>query len=113
MPWLLGRDWEAGSELFPRPVWWALLAAPLSLFAAWLVPHSSQDVAKAVMIALYAVSGLCALFAVPTAVFLLAFKPQYRNVANFLLTLIAAIPLAVTLLVLLVYILGATGGRIH
>jgi len=78
-----------------------------------MVPYSTSDAVRVVKLLLFALSGLCALSAVPTAVFLLAFRPQYRNTDNVVMTLIAAVPLTVTMFVLLIFILGATGGRIH
>jgi len=114
MPWLLGRDWTAGEESFPRLLRWALVAAPLCLVAAWMVPYHHGDAVKAVMILLYAVGGLCALLAVPTAVFRLAFRPQYRNRANLVMTLIAAIPFALAAFVLLLWAaITITGGSLH
>ena len=114
MPWLLGREWASGQESFPRLLRWALVAAPLCLVAAWMVPYTNSDAVKAVMIFLYAVGGLCGLLAVPTAIFLVSFRPQYRNRANLLITLVAAIPFIVaTLTVFLLWALMATGGSIH
>ena len=114
MPWLLGREWASGQESFPRPHRWALVAAPLSLAVAWMIPYSIRDAVRAAGILLFAISALCALFAVPTAVSLLAFRPQYRNGANIVLTLIAAIPFAISAFLLLIWVaMEITGGNIH
>ena len=114
MPWLFGRDFAAGPEPFPRFLRWALVAAPLCLVAAWMVPYNHGDAVKLVMILLYAVGGLCGLLAVPAAVFLLASRPQYRNRANLVTTLVAAIPFVIaTFTVFFLWALMATGGRLH
>jgi hypothetical protein len=114
MPWLFGRDWAAGEESFPRLLRWALMAAPLIMIAAWFVPYSTRDAVRIVMILLYAASALCALLAVPTAVSLLAFKPQYRNGDNVVMTLIAAIPFVLAAFALLLWVaITITGGSLH
>ena len=114
MPWLFGIDWDEGHAPFPRLLRWALVAAPLALVAGWIVPYSTSDVVRGVKILFWAVSGLCALFAVPTAVFALVFRPHYRNGANLLMTLIAAIPFALATFVILILVAGwVTGGNIH
>ena len=114
MPWLFGREWAAGQEPFPRLLRWALVAAPLTLVAAWMVPYSTSDAVRAVKILMFAVSALCALSAFPAAVWLLAFRPQYRIQANLGMTLIAAIPFAVALFVTLLWTaLAVTGGSLH
>lgn len=118
MPWLLGRDWDAGSTPFPSPLRWALVAAPLAFAATWvlgwMVSYPQGDAVRIAAILLYAVSGLCAVIGVPTAACLLAFRPQYRNAGNFVMTLIAAIPFAVAVFAILLFsALAITGGRIH
>ena len=118
MPWLLGKHRDAGSESFPRLVAWALVAAPLTFAATWVlgqvVPYPQGDAVRIGAVVLYAVSGLCALAAVPTAVFLLAFRPQYRNPGNFVITLIAAIPFAVAVFAILIFsAIAITGGSLH
>ena len=118
MPWLFGRDWAAGLESFPRLLRWALVAAPFFLVAALIVgriaPHPGSDALRIAYVVLLVVSGLCALLAVPTAVLQLAFRPQYRNGANLVMTLIAAIPFAMAAFVLLLWAaVTITGGSLH
>jgi len=66
--------------------------------------------AKEVVLVLYLLGALNALLAVPVAVFLLVRNPYYINRANIVLTLLAAIPFV--LLVMVVVTLGA-GGPFH
>ena len=118
MPWLLGRDWAAGEAPFSRLLRWALVASPLFFVAALvvgrIVPHPASDALRIAYIVLLAASGLCALLAVPTAVFQLAFRPQYRNRTNFVMTLIAAIPFVMAAFVLLLWAAATiTGGSFH
>ena len=117
MPWLFGRDWAAGPEPFPRLLRWALVAAPLFLVVAlivgWTVPYPASDALRIAFALLLAVSALCA-FSAPAAILLLAFRPQYRNRANLVLTLIAAIPFALAMFVGLLWAaLAITGGSLH
>ncbi len=111
-------DWAAGEEPFPRLLRWALVAAPLAFAATfvlgWTVPYPQGDAVRIFAVLLYAVSGLCALAAVPTAACLLAFRPQYRNHANTVMTLIAAIPFAVAVFVIIIFLgMAITGGSLH
>ena len=85
-----------------------------ALVVGWIVPYPANDALRIAFVVLLAVSALCALSAVPTAVGLLAFRPQYRNGANLVMTLIAAIPFALAAFVLLLWTaMAITGGNIH
>ena len=93
------------------------MAAPLFLLVALIVgrivPHPASDAWRIAFILLLALSALFA-FSAPTAIFLLAFRPQYRNRDNVVLTLIAGIPFALAMFVGLLWAaLAITGGSLH
>jgi ABC-type arginine/histidine transport system permease subunit len=100
------------TQPFPLLLRWALLG-PLALFALFVVfgfflgPLS--NVGKGIILAAFATAVLTELIAVPFAIFLIVRDWYYRSTVNVFITLAAAAPLALALLVIWIF----KSGPIH